>query len=175
MLSAQSTDKTVNSVTRELFDSYSSPKAFLECGESRLKKKIRTIGLAPTKAKNIIRTCELLIDKHSGNTPNSREDLENFPGVGRKTANVVLNEGFGDPTIAVDTHVFRVANRTGLAPGKSVLETEKLLLKVTPDKWLTNAHRYLILHGRYICKAKNFACGGCVIRKECLYPNKSLT
>ena len=174
MLSAQSTDKTVNSVTRKLFDNYPTPQAFLECGEPRLKEIIRTIGLAPTKAKNIIRTCELLIDKHSGSMPDSREDLENLPGVGRKTANVTLNEGFGVPTIAVDTHVFRVANRTGLAPGKSVLETEKLLLKVTPDKWKINAHRYLILHGRYVCKAKNFRCDGCAIVKECQYPDKNM-
>ncbi len=172
ILSAQSTDKTVNSVTKTLFNNYPTPKAFLECGELLLKKKIRAIGLAPTKAKNIIRTCALLIEQHDGQTPDSREALENLPGVGRKTANVVLNEGFGVPTIAVDTHVYRVANRTGLAPGKSVLETEKKLLQITPKKWKNNAHRYLILHGRYICKAKGFSCNDCAIVKDCLYPDK---
>ena len=172
ILSAQSTDKTVNSVTKSLFDKFPTPKAFLECGESLLRKKIRAIGLAPTKAKNIIRTCALLIEKHNGQAPGSREALENLPGVGRKTANVVLNEGFGVPTIAVDTHVYRVANRTGLAPGKSVLETENKLLQITPKKWKHNAHRYLILHGRYVCKAKGFSCGSCAIVKDCLYPDK---
>ncbi len=172
ILSAQSTDKTVNSVTKDLFNDCPTPKSFLKCGESRLKKKIRTIGLAPTKAKNIIRTCKLLIENHSGQAPDSRDALENLPGVGRKTANVVLNEGFGVPTIAVDTHVYRVANRTGLAPGKSALETEKKLLAVTPKKWKKDAHRYLILHGRYVCKAKNFYCDDCAIVKECLYPDK---
>ena len=172
ILSAQSTDKTVNSVTRDLFDKYPTPQAFLTCGELKLKKKIRTIGLAPTKANNIIRTCKLLIENHSGQTPDSREALESLPGVGRKTANVVLNEGFGIPTIAVDTHVYRVSNRTGLAPGKSVLETERLLLAVTPEKWKGDAHRYLILHRRYVCKAKNFSCSECAIVNECLYPDK---
>jgi len=172
ILTAQSTDKTVNSVTKVLFKNYPTPKAILQLGETGLKKKIRTIGLAPTKAKNIIGTCNILIEKHSGDTPNSREELENLPGVGRKTANVVLNEGFGIPTIAVDTHVYRVANRTGLAPGKSVLETEKKLLEVTPKKWMKDAHHYLILHGRYICKAKNFFCDECSIVKECIFPDK---
>lgn len=173
ILSAQSTDKTVNSITKSLFDNFPTPKAFLECGEPQLREKIRRIGLAPTKAKNIIRTCALLIEKHNGQAPGSREALESLPGVGRKTANVVLNEGFGMPTIAVDTHVYRVANRTGLAPGKSVLETEKKLLQVTPEKWRRNAHRYLILHGRYVCKAKGFHCGSCAIVKDCLYPDKN--
>jgi len=168
ILSAQSTDKTVNSVTKSLFDDYPTAKTFLGCGELRLKKKIRVIGLAPTKAKNIIRTCSKLIENYGGQVPGSREELESLPGVGRKTANVVLNEGFGVPTIAVDTHVYRVANRTGLAPGKSVLETEKKLLKITPEKWKQNAHRYLILHGRYVCKAKGFRCGACAIVKDCL-------
>lgn len=172
ILTAQSTDKTVNSVTVDLFKKYPTPKAILKLGELGLKKKIRTIGLAPTKAKNIIRTCGMLIEQHSGETPSSREELENLPGVGRKTANVVLNEGFGVPTIAVDTHVYRVANRTGLAPAKSVLETEKILLDVTPNKWKKDAHHYLILHGRYICKAKNFYCDECSIIKECQFPEK---
>ena len=173
ILTAQSTDKTVNSVTVDLFKNYPTPQAIFKLGEERLKKKIRAIGLAPTKARNIILTCKILLEKHSGDTPNSREELENLPGVGRKTANVVLNEGFGVPTIAVDTHVYRVANRTGIAPGKSVLETEKTLLEVTPKKWMKDAHHYLILHGRYICKAKNFFCDDCSIVKECLFSEKN--
>ncbi|MGV7221286.1 MAG: endonuclease III [Nitrospinales bacterium] len=173
ILTAQSTDKTVNSVTVDLFKKYPTAKSILTLGEAGLKKKIRTIGLAPTKAKNIIRTCGILQDQHNGETPSSREELENLPGVGRKTANVVLNEGFGVPTIAVDTHVYRVANRTGLAPSKSVLETEKKLLEVTPKKWMKDAHHYLILHGRYICKAKTFHCDKCSIVKECQFPEKN--
>ncbi len=172
ILSAQATDKIVNSVTKDLFKKYSTPRGFFECGEARLKNQIRIIGLAPTKARNIIKTCGILIDKHAGEVPSTREALEELPGVGRKTANVVLNEGFGVPTIAVDTHVFRLSNRTGLAPGKSVWETETRLLEVTPKKWLKNAHRYLILHGRYVCKAKGFDCSGCVLVKECEYPDK---
>lgn len=173
ILSAQATDKSVNAVTEGLFARYATPEAVLECGESRLKTIIKPIGLAPTKAANIIRTCRILLDQHQGEVPPSRADLEKLPGVGRKTANVVLNEGFGEPTIAVDTHVFRVANRTGLAPGKNVVETEKKLLDVTPQKWKKTAHRYLILHGRYVCKAKNYKCGTCVIEKECGYPEKT--
>lgn len=173
-MSAQATDKIVNSVTGDLFRQYSTPQALLDCGETRLKNLIRTIGLAPTKAGNIIKTCGILINLHDGEVPGNREALENLPGVGRKTANVVLNEGFGFPTIAVDTHVFRLSNRTGIAPGKTVLETEKILLAVTPKKWLKNAHRYLILHGRYVCKAKNFNCGVCALAKECEYPDKQI-
>lgn len=146
--------------------------ALLSLGESKLKRYIQTIGLAPTKAKNIIKTCQILLEQFNGIVPDNREDLEILPGVGRKTANVVLNEGFNQPTIAVDTHVFRLANRTGLAPGKNVLETELKLLEVTPKKWLQQAHRYLILHGRYVCKAKNHLCTDCVISKECEYPDK---
>jgi endonuclease-3 len=146
----------------------------LTLGETKLKKSIRTIGLAPTKARNIIKTCQILLEQFDGNVPDNRKDLESLPGVGRKTANVVLNEGFDQPTIAVDTHVFRLANRTGLAPGKNVLETELKLLKVTPKKWLKQAHRYLILHGRYVCKAKNYLCADCVISKECEYPDKNI-
>jgi len=141
-------------------------------GETRLKISIKTIGLAPTKAKNIIKTCQLLLEQFDGRVPDNREDLESLPGVGRKTANVVLNEGFNQPTLAVDTHVFRLANRTGLAPGKNVLETELKLLEVTPEKWLKQAHHYLILHGRYVCKAKNYLCTDCAIRQECEYPDK---
>ena len=174
ILSAQATDKSVNRVTPGLFEKCPTPEALLKLGENRLKKHIQTIGLAPTKAKNIIRTCEILLKSHCGTVPGNRKDLEQLPGVGRKTANVVLNEGFGKPTIAVDTHVFRVSNRTGLAPGKNVIETEEKLLKVTPEKWKKNAHRYLILHGRYICKAQNPFCQGCVIEQECVFPEKRL-
>jgi len=172
ILSAQATDKSVNAVTPDLFKKHPTPEAFLALGETKLKKSIQTIGLAPTKAKNIIKTCKILVAQFDGEVPGNREALESLPGVGRKTANVVLNEGFGEPTIAVDTHVFRLANRTGLAPGKNVLETEQKLLKVTPKKWLKQAHRYLILHGRYVCKAKNYQCSNCVIARECEYPDK---
>ncbi len=172
ILSAQATDKSVNAVTPELFKKHPTPKALLALGESKLKRSIQTIGLAPTKAKNIIKTCAILLERFDGEVPGNREGLESLPGVGRKTANVVLNEGFGQPTIAVDTHVFRLANRTGLAPGKNVLETELKLLEVTPKKWMKQAHRYLILHGRYVCKAKNYQCSNCVIARECEYPDK---
>ena len=172
ILSAQSTDKTVNKVTSALFSSCPTPAKMLALGQSKLAKIIKPIGLAPAKSKNIINTCKILLEKHNGRVPDTREDLENLPGVGRKTANVVLNEGFGKPTIAVDTHVFRVANRTGLAPGNSVLETEQKLLEVTPKKWLKSAHRYLILHGRYTCTAKNFNCQKCVVKQECGFTEK---
>ena len=172
ILSAQSTDKTVNKVTPALFSSCPTPAEMLALGQSKLAKIIKPIGLAPAKSKNIINTCKILLEKHNGRVPGNRKDLENLPGVGRKTANVVLNEGFGKPTIAVDTHVFRVANRTGLAPGKSVLETEQKLLEVTPKKWLKSAHRYLILHGRYTCTAKNFNCQKCVVKQECGFTEK---
>ena len=172
ILSAQATDKSVNAVTGKLFSLHPTPASMLECGEPRLKSLIKTIGLAPTKAKNIIRTCQILLSEFAGEVPGDRESLEKLPGVGRKTANVVLNEGFGQPTIAVDTHVFRVSRRTGLAPGKTVNEIEDKLLERTPKKWKMDAHRYLILHGRYVCKAKNFNCGQCVIEKECEFPDK---
>ena len=139
LLSAQSTDKTVNSVTVDLFRQFPGPHEMLECGETQLRTIIKPIGLAPTKAKNILKTCKILIQDHQGKVPNQREALEKLPGVGRKTANVVLNEGFGEPTIAVDTHVFRVSNRTGLAPSKTVLEAEHGLLEITPDKWKKEA------------------------------------
>jgi endonuclease-3 len=174
ILSAQATDKSVNAVTPELFKKHPTPEALLALGETKLKKSIQTIGLAPTKAKNIIKTCKLILEQFDGKVPDNREDLESLPGVGRKTANVVLNEGFNHPTIAVDTHVFRLANRTGLAPGNNVLETELKLLDVTPNKWLKQAHRYLILHGRYVCKAKNYLCADCVISRECEYPDKKI-
>ncbi len=174
ILSAQATDKSVNKVTEQLFKQYKTPQDFLECGEIRLRNLIKTIGLAPTKATNIIKTCQLLLEEYEGKVPSTRIALERLPGVGRKTANVVLNEGFGQATIAVDTHVFRVSNRTGLAPGKTVLETEKKLLENTPTQWLASAHRYLILHGRYVCTARNFNCKECSISEECQFDAKSL-
>ena len=173
ILSAQATDKIVNEVTPSLFQKNPDPQSFINCGENNLRILIKRIGLAPTKAKNIIKTCIYINEKHNGQVPNSRKELEKLPGVGRKTANVVLNEAFGEATIAVDTHVFRVANRTGLAKGTSVLETEKQLLKITPMKWKKKAHHYLLLHGRYVCKAKNFDCTECSINKECQFPNKT--
>ena len=173
ILSAQSTDKTVNTVTKKLFLNAPTPEDFLLLGQSKHQSIIKPVGLSPTKSKNIISTCQILIKKYKGKIPNNREELEYLPGVGRKTANVVLNEGFGYATIAVDTHVFRVSNRTGLAIGKNVLDTEKELLRVTPEKWAKNAHRYLILHGRYVCKARSFDCKQCVINKECEYPEKN--
>ena len=173
ILTAQTTDKIVNIVTPILFNQYPDPKSIIKGGEKKIANLIRKIGLAPTKAKHIIQTCRILLQEHEGKIPDSREDLEKLPGVGRKTANVVLNEAFGLPTIAVDTHVFRVAKRTGLSNGKTVLDVEKQLLNITPKKWKQNAHHYLILHGRYICKAKNFNCSLCVIIKECEYLYKS--
>ena len=173
ILSAQSTDKTVNKVTPTLFSLCPTPVEMLALGQSKLAAIIKTIGLAPAKSINIINTCKIILDQHEGQVPGTRKKLENLPGVGRKTANVVLNEGFDIPTIAVDTHVFRVANRTGLAPGKNVLATELKLLEITPEKWLKNAHHYLILHGRYTCTAKNFDCQKCVIKKECSFTEKN--
>lgn len=173
ILSAQSTDKTVNSVTKKLFSTSPNPDSLLSLGQKRLQEIIKPVGLSSAKSKNIIIACEILLNQHQGKVPQTREELEKLPGVGRKTANVVLNEGFGQPTIAVDTHVFRVSNRTGLAIGKNVLETEKELLRITPKKWAASAHRYLILHGRYVCKAKKFNCQQCVINNECEFPEKN--
>ncbi len=173
ILSAQSTDKTVNIVTAKLFQTSPTPEAVLALGQKKLQQIIKPAGLSPTKSKNIISTCEILLKKYNGSIPQTRDELEGLPGVGRKTANVVLNEGFGHATIAVDTHVFRVSNRSGLALGKNVLDTEKELLRVTPKKWAANAHRYLILHGRYVCKAKKFDCCKCVINDICEYPDKN--
>jgi len=173
ILSAQSTDKTVNTVTEKLFSQSPTPESILLLGQKRLLEIIRPVGLSPTKSKNIIATCKILLEKHKGVVPQNREELEALPGVGRKTANVVLNEGFGQTTIAVDTHVFRVSNRTGLVTAKNVLDTEKELLQITPKKWAVKAHSYLILHGRYVCKAKKFNCQQCVIISECEYPYKS--
>ena len=173
ILSAQSTDKKVNTVTSKLFSQSPTPESIILLGQKHLLGIIRPVGLSPTKSKNIIATCKILLEKHNGKIPQNREDLEALPGVGRKTANVVLNEGFGNPTIAVDTHVFRVSNRIGLTATKNVLDTEKELLRITPQKWATKAHSYLILHGRYVCKAKFFDCKQCVIIKECEFPDKS--
>jgi len=174
MLTAQTTDKIVNEITPALFKKYPNPNSLINFGEIQLAKFIKRIGLAPTKAKNIIHTCKIILEVHSGAIPKTREELMKLPGVGRKTANVVLNEAFGIATIAVDTHVFRVANRTGLACGRTVLETENKLIEITPDKWKKNAHHYLILHGRYICKAKNFECTKCSIEEECQFLNKNI-
>ena len=175
VLSAQATDVGVNKATGPLFKVANTPKKLLALGEEGLKQYIRTIGLYQTKAKNVIGLCRQLIALHGGEVPAEREALEALPGVGRKTANVVLNTAFGQPTIAVDTHIFRVANRTGLAPGKTVLEVEKKLLKTTPDEFKHDAHHWLILHGRYVCKARKPDCDNCSIRDLCdqrLLPEK---
>ncbi len=173
MLSAQATDVGVNKVTRLLFRVAGTPQAILELGEEKLKRYISTIGLFNTKAKNVIATCRILIEQHGGSVPRTREALEALPGVGRKTANVVLNTAFGEATIAVDTHIFRVANRTGLAPGKTVRAVEDKLEKVVPDEFRQDAHHWLILHGRYVCKARRPDCPQCIIRDLCEYRHKT--
>jgi endonuclease-3 len=173
MLSAQATDVSVNKATAILFRVADSPEKMLELGEIRLKDHIKTIGLFNSKAKNVIGTCQLLIENHGSQVPHNREDLEALPGVGRKTANVVLNTAFGEPTIAVDTHIFRLANRIRFAPGKNVLEVEKKLLKVIPAEYIHNAHHWFILHGRYICTARKPKCGACVIEDLCEYKQKT--
>ena len=173
ILSAQATDKGVNKATAELFKVARTPQKILDLKESGLKKYIKTIGLFNTKAKNIIKTCRILVEQHGGKVPEDRSALEALPGVGRKTANVILNTAFGHPTIAVDTHIFRVSNRTGLAPGKTVLEVEKKLLKVVPDEYKKDAHHWLILHGRYTCVARKPRCGACVIEDLCEYRHKT--
>ncbi|MGB9429322.1 MAG: endonuclease III [Gammaproteobacteria bacterium] len=175
VLSAQATDKSVNLATVNLFKVANTPAAILKLGEVKLKPYIKTIGLYNTKAKNIIAAAKILIEKHGGEVPRERAALEALPGVGRKTANVVLNTAFGEPTIAVDTHIFRVANRTGLAPGKNVREVEDRLLKFTPDEYKKDAHHWLILHGRYVCKARKPECWRCIIADLCEYRHKSLT
>ena len=172
ILSAQATDVSVNKATEKLFAKANTPEAILKLGEDGLKKYIKTIGLYNSKAKNIIKTCEILLQQYGGEVPNDQKALESLPGVGRKTANVVRNTAFGEPTIAVDTHIFRVANRTGLAPGKTVLEVEKKLLKVTPDEFKKDAHHWLILHGRYTCIARKPRCGSCIIEDLCEYKDK---
>ena len=173
ILSAQATDISVNKATDKLYRKANTPQAFLDLGLTSLKRHIRTIGLYNTKAQNIIKTCRMLIDLHNGKVPSDREALEALPGVGRKTANVVLNTAFGEPTIAVDTHIFRVANRTGLGPGKTVLKVEQKLLKFTPERYLKDAHHLLILHGRYTCIARTPRCPVCVIREYCDYRPKT--
>ena len=174
ILSAQATDRSVNLATRELFKVAGTPDKLLALGERGLKHYIKTIGLFNTKAKNIIKTCEILLEKHKGKVPRERVALEALPGVGRKTANVVLNTAFGEATIAVDTHIFRVSNRTGLAPGKNVVQVEHQLLKVVPEEFKKDAHHWLILHGRYTCLARKPRCGACVIEDLCEYPDKPL-
>ena len=173
ILSAQATDVGVNKATAGLFKVANTPRAMLDLGEEGLKSHIRTIGLYNGKAGNIIKTCRLLLERHQGRVPADREALEALPGVGRKTANVILNTAFGQPTLAVDTHIFRVANRTGLARGKTVLEVEKKLLKSIPKEFLQDAHHWLILHGRYICTARRPHCGECPIRELCEWREKS--
>ena len=172
-LSAQATDVGVNKATRKLFPVANTPQAILALGEDVLKKYIATIGLFNAKAKNVIATCRLLIDQHGGEVPRDRAALEALPGVGRKTANVVLNTAFGEPVMAVDTHIFRVANRTGLAPGKDVRAVEDLLVKVIPAEFLLDAHHWLILHGRYVCRARKPDCPQCVIRDLCRFKQKT--
>ena len=172
-LSAQATDVGVNKATRKLFPVANTPQAILALGEDGLKKYIATIGLFNAKAKNVIATCRLLIEQHGGEVPRDRAALEALPGVGRKTANVVLNTAFGEPVMAVDTHIFRVANRTGLAPGKDVRAVEDLLVKVIPAEFLLDAHHWLILHGRYVCKARRPDCPQCVIRDLCRFKQKT--
>jgi len=173
ILSAQATDKSVNIATRKLFPVANTPQAIYALGYEGLVPYIRTIGLYRTKAKNIIETCRLLLEKHGGEVPAEREALEALPGVGRKTANVILNTVFGQPTIAVDTHIFRVANRTGLAPGKDVLEVERKLMKCVPEEYRLHAHHWLILHGRYVCRAQKPDCPRCLIRDLCEYKAKT--
>ena len=173
ILSAQATDKSVNLATTKLYQDANTPAALLQIGREGLERYIKSIGLYRTKAKNIIATCQLLLEKHGGVVPQTREALESLPGVGRKTANVILNTAFGQPTIAVDTHIFRVANRTGIAPGKDVLAVERKLLKGVPDEFKLDAHHWLILHGRYVCKARKPECAGCLIRDLCEFRHKT--
>lgn len=173
-LSAQATDVGVNKATRRLFPVANTPEAMLELGETGLKKYIATIGLYNAKAANVIAMAQLLVERHGGNVPGTREALEALPGVGRKTANVVLNVAFGEPTIAVDTHIFRVSNRTGLAPGKNVREVEEGLVKRVPDRYRLHAHHWLILHGRYTCKARKPGCPECVVRDLCRFKDKTV-
>jgi len=172
-LSAQATDVGVNKATRKLFEAVTTPGQMLALGEDRLKEYIKTIGLFNTKAKNAILAAQILVDGHGGEVPNDRDALEALPGVGRKTANVVLNEAFGVPTIAVDTHIFRVSNRTGLAPGKTPLAVEKALEKATPEDFRQHAHHWLILHGRYLCKARTPECWRCPVAEFCRFRPKT--
>jgi len=174
ILSAQATDVGVNKATRKLYRVANTPRAMAALGVDGLKQYIHTIGLFNTKAANIIKTCKILLEQHGGEVPRDRKSLEALPGVGRKTANVVLNTAFGEPTVAVDTHIFRVANRTGLAPGKTPLQVEQKLLRVVPEAYLKDAHHWLILHGRYTCKARKPACSECIVRDLCGFKSKQL-
>ena len=174
ILSAQSTDVGVNKATRALFKKVKTPRAMLKLDEAGLREYIKTIGLFNTKAKNIIKTCTILEEQHGGKVPDDRAALEALPGVGRKTANVVLNTAFGHPTIAVDTHIFRVANRTGIAPGKNVAEVEQRLLRLVPDEFKLDAHHWLILHGRYTCIARKPRCQSCCLSDLCEYKARDL-
>lgn len=173
LLSAQATDVSVNKATAKLYPVANTPQAILTLGVDGLKKYIKTIGLYNTKAENVIKTCQILVDKHNSEVPENREALEALPGVGRKTANVVLNTAFGWPTIAVDTHIFRVSNRTGFAPGKNVNEVEQKLLKVVPAEFKVDCHHWLILHGRYTCIARKPRCGSCIIEDLCEFKEKT--
>jgi len=173
ILSAQATDVGVNKATARLFLVAPTPDKMAELGIEGLSEYIKTIGLYRTKAKNVIATCRLLLERHGGEVPNDRTSLEALPGVGRKTANVVLNTAFGEPTIAVDTHIFRLGNRTGLAPGKTVVDVEQKLLRVTPDEYKKDAHHWLILHGRYVCKARKPECERCVVADLCRFKGRS--
>ena len=175
ILSAQATDVGVNKATRKLFPVAHTPQAIYDLGEDGLKEYISTIGLYNSKAANIIKTCRALIDRHDGEVPATRAELTALPGVGRKTANVVLNTAFGEPAMAVDTHIFRVSNRTGIAPGKTVREAEDRLLRLVPKPYLQDAHHWLILHGRYVCRARSPACDDCVIVDLCEYKHKNLS
>jgi endonuclease III len=172
ILSAQATDVGVNKATAKLYEVANTPQAILDLGLTGLKSYIRTIGLFNSKAENIVKTCRILLEEHDGEVPRTREELEKLPGVGRKTANVILNTAFGEPTIAVDTHIFRVANRTGLAKGKTPLEVEKRLVRLTPEEFRKDAHHWLILHGRYVCKARRPECWRCPIAEWCEYGRK---
>jgi endonuclease-3 len=175
LLSAQATDISVNKGTRRLFAVANTPEAILTLGEAGVRPYIQHIGLYKTKGKHLQETCRILINQHGAEIPKKREDLEALPGVGRKTANVILNTAFGEPTIAVDTHIFRVSNRTGLAPGKNVVEVEKKLMKRVPQEFIHDAHHWLILHGRYVCKARNPDCAHCVVEPLCFYKHKTGT
>jgi len=174
MLSAQATDVSVNKATEKLFPIANTPQAILDLGEEGLKNYIKTIGLFNSKAKHVIQTCAILLEKHHGEVPATRETLQELPGVGRKTANVVLNTAFGQPVMAVDTHIFRVANRTGIATGKTPLAVELDLLKKVDKEFIHDAHHWLILHGRYVCLARKPRCGNCKIRQWCDYPHKTV-
>ncbi|HMV39326.1 endonuclease III [Plasticicumulans sp.] len=173
ILSAQATDKSVNKATARLFPVANTPAQMLALGEDALRAHVQTIGLYRNKAANILKTCRLLLERHDGEVPRTRAALEALPGVGRKTANVILNTAFGEPVIAVDTHIFRVANRTGLAPGRDVLAVERELERVVPDEYRQDAHHWLILHGRYVCTARRPQCPACVVRDLCACPDKT--